>query len=475
MAHAREARATSSQMRVQVIAPERLGATAIAALRARQVDARAVSEVADDPALLAWAFDAMPSLAQVVPLAETCQRAALAGHPVCLLVPPPRGAGSGRVEIERAAAMAYLQAHGAAVGHDVDAWLESIVLLARFGLPVGPHTAVIAPTGSWLESQAIAIATEAVGLGNRPPVIGESSDEPTDVALYDPVLAAPTARTRALLVPVVARPELAGDGPALYTARAAFGATQILGRAAERAAIGLGPAPREAAAELAVDRDALIRQLDNPNLRGVARIADHETKVLLRAYGVAITRQAVATTPSAAVRAARRAGYPVEIKPWGHTLPVEPGCFVEKDVKSDALVRSAFANAVAATGLRADDPAAAVIVRVAPQPGRELAITFVQLPSIGWTVVVDAPGVPVACAPCPLRVIDADMLARATVVASRAGDPEPDRVGLANLLRRASHLVVDHADRITQLGLPRVIVGGRGVPTLVVDAYAELS
>ncbi|MCX5744017.1 MAG: hypothetical protein NT062_16125, partial [Proteobacteria bacterium] len=80
----------------------------------------------------------------------------------------------------------------------------------------------------------------------------------------------------------------------------------------------------------------------------------------------------------------------------------------------------------------------------------------------------------IAAAPCPLRVVDAEALAHA-VVASRAGDPEPDRLGLANLLRRTSHLVVDLDTRFVRLELPRVVVGGRGVRTLVVDAFAELA
>jgi hypothetical protein len=90
-------------------------------------------------------------------------------------------------------------------------------------------------------------------------------------------------------------------------------------------------------------------------------------------------------------------------------------------------------------------------------------------------VVLDAPGAaPVAAAPAPLRLHDANALA-AQVVASRAGEPEPDRTELANLLRRASHLAVDLGDRLVRLDLPRVVVGGRGARTLVVDAFAELA
>jgi hypothetical protein len=70
--------------------------------------------------------------------------------------------------------------------------------------------------------------------------------------------------------------------------------------------------------------------------------------------------------------------------------------------------------------------------------------------------------------------VDAHALA-AAVVATRAADTEPDRAGLANLLRRASHLVTDLDERLARLELPRVIVGGRGARTVVADAWCELA
>jgi len=452
--------------RVQVIAPAQLGATAIAALRARGIEARAAEEPNTDD-VIAWALEGAPTGAAAVELAAACARAAQTGRPVCLLAPSPRGAG--RAAIERAAALAYLRAHGAALAHDVDAWLEAVVMLVRFGMPPGPRAAVIAPPGSWLEAQALVLANDAELMGTRPPVIG--GDEPTDVVLYDPALGAPRETTPGLHVPVVARGELAGDAIVLYGARPALGAVAILGRAAERIAVGLGPAPSAASAELAIDDERLRRQLAK---LGDGRLGDHETKVLLAAYGVPITRQAVATTPSAAVKLARRAGYPVELKPWGHDLPTEPaGCPVERGVSSDALVRQAF-TAVLTAASRPTSDGAAVIVRETPPRGREVTVSLLELPSLGWTVVLDAPGAPqIAAAPAPLRLIDAQALAR-QVVASRAGDPEPDRAGLANLLRRVSHLVVDLDGRISRLDLPRVVVGGRGTRTLVVDAFAVL-
>jgi hypothetical protein len=508
--------APAHAVRVAVLAPRALGATAIASLRARGIDARPL--LGDDDSarndergidfealaaaaehdVLACALSAPPTAADAVELGKLCERAALAGRPVCLLAPAQ--SGTGRVAIERAAALAYVRARGAALGHDADAWLEAIVALVRFGLPAGPRAAVIAPAGSWLEAQAHALATEplADGAGTRSPL--SNPDEPTDVALYDPVLGHADlqlpARERAggpplpvLLVPVAARAELADDRAVLFGARAALGAVAMLGRAAERIAVGLGPAPSSASAELGIDADKLARQLaklagdrqlgrhDDDRQLGrhdgpARRLGDHETKVLLSAYGVPITRQAVATTPSAAVKLARRAGFPVELKPWGADVPTEPaGAPVERGISSDALVRQAFTAVLSAAGKLGTD-GAAVIVRETPPPGRDVSVAFVDLPALGWTVILDAPCAIVA-APAPLRLVDAQSLA-AAVVASRAGDPDPDRIGLANLLRRASHLVVDLAAHITRLDLPRVLVGGRGARTLVVDAAAEL-
>jgi hypothetical protein len=391
---------------------------------------------------------------------------------VCLLAPLPRG--SGRAAVERAAAIAYLRAHGAALGHDVDAWLEAVVALVRFGMPRGRHAAFIAPPGSWLEAQAIGLSAEAEAAGTRPISIARTGkpEDQTDVLLYDLALGSPPGQLPGLHVPVVPRGEIAGDVHALYGARAAYAAIDVLGRAAERIAVGLGPAPATASAELEINRDQVVRQLGK--LAPDMRVGDHETKTLLYAYGVTITRQIVAMTPSAAVKKARDVGFPLELKPWGHDLPTErEGCPVERDVTSDALVRRAFAAVLAAAGrLPTKTEPAAVIVRQSPPLGRDLAVSIVKLPALGWTVVVDANG-QLAAAPAPLRLHDANELA-AAFSATRAGDPEPDRKGLANILRRASHLAVDLDDRVELLELPRVVVGGRGSRSVVVDAWCKL-
>src|SRR5688500_14515983 len=76
-----------------------------------------------------------PAPATAAAPAGACRNAAEQGRPLVLLVPVSRG--TGKVAIERAAALAHLRAHGAVLVADPDAWIESIVLLARWGLPAG--------------------------------------------------------------------------------------------------------------------------------------------------------------------------------------------------------------------------------------------------------------------------------------------------------------------------------------------------
>jgi hypothetical protein len=422
---------------------------------------------------------APPDAAEATALTAPCRAAAEAGRPAVLWVPVRRGGGA--AAIERAAALAHLRAHGAIVVHDPDTWVEAIVLLARFGAPAGPRTAVVAPHGSWLEAAGRALAAEAEQAGGRGPalVAVAAEVEPADVVLVDRAVAAevPAARVaKALVVPVIARGELAADDPeALVGLRGALAAVAAAGRASERVAAGLGAAPAEARAELEIDEERVRRQLEKI-LGGDRRLGDHEAKVLLAAYGVPVIRQAVATTPSAATRIAKKAGYPVELKPWGPEVPSErAGCPVEKNVATASDVRRAFLAVLGAAGLPVSEAGdAAVIVRETPPPGREVSASIHKIGPLGWTVVVEVTGVPgPLAAPAPLRAVDATALA-AAVTASRAGEPEPDRVALANLLRRASHLAADHAARFERVELGRIIVGSKGGKTLVVDAEITL-
>jgi len=480
-----------------------------------------VTAIARGASAVAWAAAEAVDAHAALGLTTACHAAAEIGRPLVALVPPVRGgAPSAKLAVERATALAHLRANGALVVADPDVWLEAIVLVAAVGVPRGARVAVVAPPGSWLERAASALAFEAEEAGRRGPRVGADEDEPVDAVLVDraaghaddalaghrtPTMAgaggssaaAPggagggalrgIARTaeidragrasRALVVSVAARGELLlpDDPPMLVGLRPALAAVAACGRAAERIAAGPGPAPRTARDELEIDEARLERQLAKL-VPGDRRIGDHEAKVLLAAYGVPVTRQAVATTPSAAVAVAKKVGFPVEIKLWGPDVPSErAGCRVERGVATAADVRRAFLAVSGAAGMPVDEASGlAVILRETPPEGREVSALIERVSTLGWTVIVSVPGAggPLA-APAPLRVVEATELA-AAVTSTRAGEVEPDRVALANLLRRASHLAVDYEDRIHRVELGRIVVGARGLRTMVVDAAIDV-
>jgi hypothetical protein len=457
-----------------------LAARGLAAEVGRDDPAELVAAIGRGAAAAAWAASEPVDAATALRLALACELAAEAGRPLVALAPPLRG--SGRAAIERAVAIAQLRARGAVVVADPDVWLEAIILVAAIGVPRGPRVAVVAPPGSWLERAASALAAESEDAGRRGPSVAADGDDldPVDAVLVDRGAEAPTRAGMAQVVTVAARAELLepDDPPMLVGLRSALAAVTACGRAAERIAAGLGPAPREASAELEIDEARVARQLDKMAAND-RRLGDHEAKVLLAAYGVPVTRQAVATTPSAAIRVAKKAGYPVEIKPWGPDVATErAGCPVERNVATAADVRRAFLAVLGAAGLpisETEGDGSAVIIRETPPPGREVSAVVQKVGALGWAVIVDVPGAgaPVA-APAPLRVADAALLA-AAVTSTRAGEPEPDRIALANALRRVSHLAVDLESRIEKIELGRIVIGARGGRTMVIDAFIELT
>src|SRR5262249_41994693 len=133
-------------------------------------------------------------------------------RPVVLLAAFERARG--KAAEERAAALAYLRAHGAIPVDDPDAWFETAILMAAHGAPPRPRLGILAPPGGW---PALAAAAPAAHATTRLPLHGAEPDAPpvpADLVLVDGRIDAPTPERvgRALVVPVVARAELLPDG-----------------------------------------------------------------------------------------------------------------------------------------------------------------------------------------------------------------------------------------------------------------------
>jgi len=450
------------------------------ALARRGIAAEAVTvdQLVDvSSAVIGYAPAKPPGRAEAAELARICEAAAHAGRPLVMLAAyaPP----SPKQLRDRILSLAYLRASGAIICRDPDVWLETIVLIAAHGLPDGGQVAVVTPPDSWLSASANALSRE--WLGSQLPTMSGSLDQTgsVDVALVDSAelsASSPSRLGEAMVVPLMGRVEqLNRDAPVrkrnrvpLVGLRNALLATATAGRLAARIASGLGRASEEDA-EFDIDAERFERQLDKLG----ERAGDHETKVLLAAYEVKINRQAVATTPSAATRIAKKAGYPVEVKPWGPDIASETdGCPVESGLTTAADVRRAYAAVAKRANLAPGTP---VIVRETPPRGREASVDLRRWGPLGWMLILDVSGSnePVA-APAPMTVGTAMEMAR-LVEATRSGDAPPDRAALADILVRVSHLANDYASELDSLHLHRVIIGDQGSGAMVVDASANLA
>jgi hypothetical protein len=303
------------------------------------------------------------------------------------------------------------------------------------------------------------------------PVADENEPAPpADIALVDGGLAMPTPDRvgRALIVPVSARAEMIHEGGAtLVGLRAALAAAIACGRHGERMAQGLGPAPLTDLKRLKVDRSRADSVLGVPG----DRLGDHEAKRLLSAYGTAVTRQAVATTPSAAVRYAQTLGWPVEVKPHDANATSErEGGPIVGGVHNAPAVRSAFASVSTAAGLPVGSP---VIVRATPPAGREVSVRIERVAELGWTAILELGSGKVFAGPAPLRRADADEMSLG-LESSRAGEAAPDRTSLAELLVRASFAAVDCEGDVESIEMSRVVVGARGEGAIVCDVRIKM-
>ena len=431
--------------------------------------------------LIAYAPETPPGPERVAELAPLCRAAAAAEFPVVILWAFEQTPG--RVDEAQVAALAYLRCAGAVICHDPDIWLEALCLLSGYGIPTGPRVSIVAPRGSWLEASATALSNEVAAAGDRIPLVAPSTAQlgPSDIALVDAAALSPSTPDKvgqARVIPLIARAELLQSRTRLPLVglRPALGAVAVTGELARRIDSGLGPATttRDRPAvlkKLAPDIERFERQLDKLEPLDT-RAGDHEAKVLLASWGIPVTRQAVATTPSAATRVAKKAGFPVEIKPWGpDQLSEREGCPVQRDLQTASDVRRAFTSVTRAAGLPEGAP---VIVRATPPRGREVRASIARVGPLGWMMNVEIDGAPTPmAAPAPLRLVDADAIA-SRVEATRASDPEPDRQALIDILIRASHLVVHHSDVIEALYLHRIIVTPRSETTQVADAQAAL-
>lgn len=233
--------------------------------------------------------------------------------------------------------------------------------------------------------------------------------------------------------------------------------------------------------EPAIDEDGFGRA-DEVLASAGQVLTDHESKVVLRGFGIEVTRQAVASSASGAGGFADRIGYPVALKALSPDLRrrAEIGA-TQLDLGTGAAVRRAYGAIVDAVEKHA--PTArldGVLVAEMVGPGLDLHCGAIRLPDGGAALygrVMDTPApVEPVLAPCPVSRDDAMLLAHA--ILSRIPVPalrrttDPDARELATLLLRLDALVRHCGPRLELVELRPVRLlsgvarGDRGYVTL---------
>lgn len=265
----------------------------------------------------------------------------------------------------------------------------------------------------------------------------------------DPALLAQWNQARRALPLVGAAPGMEAPLPglALDSPGAAFIAQRaLLRRARSRALLR----ERVAAPELRLDPAAVARA--GEVLRGAGQVlSEHESKVVLRGFGVEITRQAVASSASGAAQFAETIGFPVVLKALSPDLrrKQELGAVV-LNLGNGAAVRRAYATIV--HNVEHNAPTAhldGVLVAEQAPEGVEIHCGAVRLHTGEMAIFGRALGLPlpaeVTLALSPLDHADALLLAHAVLARvpvpalRRASDPGVGE--LAALLLRIDALV----------------------------------
>lgn len=219
----------------------------------------------------------------------------------------------------------------------------------------------------------------------------------------------------------------------------------------------------------AIIEDALARKL--------TALSEFDSKRLIEAYGVAVTKEELATAPADAVKAAQALGYPVVMKACGPEITHKTEKrLVEIGIDDDERVASAFAGLTARAGGRCE-----ILVQEMIEGRRELLFGMIRDPLYGPCVTFGLGGIfteildDVACRIAPFGRADADAMLDeikgAAILGAVRGMPAVDRGALCDALTGLARLALEHPE-IKEIDVNPVIISeGRPV---AVDALVVL-
>ncbi|MEE8444657.1 MAG: acetate--CoA ligase family protein [Alphaproteobacteria bacterium] len=222
------------------------------------------------------------------------------------------------------------------------------------------------------------------------------------------------------------------------------------------------------------------RIIDAALKRGDAALSEHDSKKLLAAYGVPVSKERLVGTAAAARAAAGRIGYPVVLKACAadQAHKTETG-LIAVNLGTQKALSAAFAELKARAGADYDG---AFLVQEMVKGAREIMIGMHRDAQFGPAVMFGLGGIfteilqDVVFRIAPLRKRDALEMTRGIrahrILDAVRGMPAVDLDSLTRSLMAVGKLALDHPD-IAEIDINPLIV--RGDKPVAVDALVVLS
>jgi acetyltransferase len=221
-------------------------------------------------------------------------------------------------------------------------------------------------------------------------------------------------------------------------------------------------------------------------VRGRGALSESESKHLVKAWGVPVTREIAAQSAGGAVEATRTLGFPVALKVDSPDIlhKTEAGA-VRLGLVDDEAVRAAYEEIVGNAKRYAPDAAiSGVSVQEMVSGGVEVIVGIKYDPQLGPMLVFGSGGVmvevfgDVATRHCPVGHAEAlemiDEVKGAKLLRGFRGKPAADVDALADVLVRVSHMAVQLEGELAELDINPLMVLPAGHGVKAVDALAVL-
>jgi len=196
-------------------------------------------------------------------------------------------------------------------------------------------------------------------------------------------------------------------------------------------------------------------------------LSEHDSKRLLKLYGIPVATERVVRDAAAAVEAAERIGFPVAVKAHGAKFQHKS----DHDGVRLGLANARDVRAAFSAVTRSADTDEALIAKMI-QPGTELILGLTRDPQIGLMVVVGIGGIfveiirDVQVALPPLLPGDAGEMLRglrgAALLDGARGRPKVAWEAIVQALESLSQLAIELGDVIDQVDINPLIAGAHG-------------